>query len=51
MQVDESTSDFSADYEGEHYVFCSKECLDRFESSPTLYVDAEATAGEAVDHA
>jgi putative ABC transport system ATP-binding protein len=45
MQLDESTSEFHTDYAGRRYVFCSNECLARFEASPELYRDVEATAG------
>jgi putative ABC transport system ATP-binding protein len=51
MQLDESTSDFSTNYQGQRYVFCSESCLDRFKAGPELYVDVEVDAGEAIEDA
>ncbi len=36
MQV--SSTSFAAKYEGDHYVFCSAQCMERFLASPHLYI-------------
>ncbi len=30
--------DISLDYQGRHYLFCSSQCLERFQLNPNLYV-------------
>ncbi len=37
MRVDEWTATLFAEYRGERYVFCSRRCLERFESDPERY--------------
>lgn len=44
-----SSDDISLDYQGEHYVFCSNQCLERFQSNPHLYIGYPGS--EAPKHA
>lgn len=44
-----NSDDLSLDYQGRHYVFCSNQCLERFQSSPHLYVGYPGS--EAPKHA
>lgn len=39
MRVDEWKADMKLEYEGEHYVFCSQRCKERFERNPVEYVN------------
>ena len=32
------SDDISLDYQGKHYVFCSNQCLERFQANPHLYI-------------
>lgn len=32
------TDDICMDYQGIHYVFCSEQCLERFQANPHLYI-------------
>ena len=34
--------EISADYLGNHYVFCSEQCRERFQENPPLYTDPES---------
>lgn len=36
--MDIKTDDISLDYQGCHYVFCSNQCLERFQLNPHLYI-------------
>lgn len=47
MQV--NSDDLALDYQGIHYVFCSNQCLERFQSSPHLYIGYPGS--EAPKHA
>ena len=38
MRVDEWTAEIFTEYEGKHFVFCSRRCLERFQSDPVQYV-------------
>ena len=40
MDVDPDTSPYHWDYEGHHYIFCCKNCLDRFKKNPSLYLNS-----------
>jgi len=40
MRVDEWTAIVRTEYQGEKYVFCSEQCLARFESQPEKYLGA-----------
>ena len=40
MSVD--SDEISADYQGNHYVFCSEQCRERFQENPQLYTDPES---------
>lgn len=37
MQVDETTSTISTEYNGKTYYFCSDECQEVFETNPETY--------------
>ena len=41
MEVDERTSKDKAVYEGTTYFFCSKDCKDEFDASPSDYIGGE----------
>ncbi len=41
MKVD-SESNHHVEHAGEHYYFCSKNCLDKFQANPALYSKADA---------
>jgi YHS domain-containing protein len=47
MEVD--SDDISLDYQGIHYVFCSDQCLERFQLNPHLYIGYPGS--EAPKHA
>ena len=47
MEVD--SDDISLDYQGIHYVFCSSQCLERFQLNPHLYIGYPGS--EAPKHA
>ena len=52
-RMDVVNDDISLEYQGRHYVFCSNQCLERFQSNPHLYVgypgiEAPAHAGVEV---
>jgi len=47
MEVD--SDDIALDYQGCHYVFCSKQCLERFQLNPHLYIGYPGS--EAPKHA
>ena len=42
MDVDERTAEFSAQYAGRKYYFCSEECKDDFEEHPEQYAATAA---------
>lgn len=44
-----NTDDISLDYQGSHYVFCSDQCLERFQLNPHLYIGYPGS--EAPKHA
>jgi len=44
-----SSEDISLDYQGIHYVFCSAQCLERFQLNPHLYIGYPGS--EAPKHA
>ena len=44
-----NSDDISLDYQGIHYAFCSNQCLERFQSSPHLYIGYPGS--EAPKHA
>jgi YHS domain-containing protein len=41
MEVDERNSNETAEYQGEAYYFCSRDCREEFEKSPMDYVGDE----------
>ena len=41
LYVDTPVWPFVADYKGKKYYFCSKECLDKFEAEPKVYVEKQ----------
>ena len=43
MTVDEQTAAGSAEYQGEHYYFCSETCLHKFQAAPKKYAHPPAT--------
>jgi len=47
--MDVNADDISLDYQGSHYVFCSKQCLERFQLNPHLYIGYPGS--EAPKHA
>ncbi len=49
MSVD--SDEISADYQGNHYAFCSEQCRERFQENPQLYTDpkSEVQEPETVD--
>jgi len=47
--MDVNTDDISLDYQGSHYVFCSNQCLERFQLNPHLYIGYPGS--EAPKHA
>jgi YHS domain-containing protein len=47
--MDVNTDDISLDYQSCHYVFCSNQCLERFQLSPHLYIGYPGS--EAPKHA
>lgn len=40
MQVDEAHAEFTTEYDGKTYYFCSESCKEEFESDPEEYVSA-----------
>lgn len=48
MKVDEETTEFTSEYDGEIYYFCSNACKEEFESDPERYVGSIATRPPAV---
>src|SRR5579872_232991 len=40
MKVDEETTEFTSEYDGVTYVFCSNACKEEFESDPERYIAA-----------
>jgi YHS domain-containing protein len=40
MKVDEETTEFTSEYVGKTYYFCSNACKEEFESDPELYIAA-----------
>jgi YHS domain-containing protein len=42
MDVDEKKTNFSSEYAGRKYHFCSEECKDTFESQPERYATTAA---------
>ncbi len=40
MQVDEEDAEFTAQYDGKTYYFCSESCKEEFQSDPEEYVTA-----------
>jgi Cu+-exporting ATPase len=47
--MDITADDIYLDYQGIHYVFCSDQCLERFQLNPHLYVGYPGS--EAPKHA
>ena len=47
--MDVNSDDISMDYQGSHYVFCSDQCLHRFQDNPHLYIGFPGS--EAPKHA
>ncbi len=43
MVVDPNTAEYSVDYEGQTYYFCSADCLEAFEDAPEEYTADEQT--------
>ncbi len=48
MKVDEETTEFTSEYDGEIYYFCSNACKEEFESDPERYVGSIAPRPAAV---
>jgi len=42
MDIDEKEAEFSAQYGGQRYYFCSEECKESFESQPERYAASAA---------
>jgi len=42
MQIDEKNAAAKISHGGKDYYFCSKQCADKFRSSPQQYTDAAA---------
>ncbi len=42
MDVDEKQTNFSSEYAGVKYYFCSEECKDTFDSRPERYASTAA---------
>ena len=42
MDIDEKNADFTSEYAGREYHFCSEECKDKFESQPERYAKSAA---------
>ena len=40
MQVDETDAEFTLEYDGRTYYFCSESCYEKFESDPEEYITA-----------
>ena len=47
--MDVNSDDISLDYQGRHYIFCSAQCLERFQLNPHLYIGYPGS--EAPKHA
>jgi Cu+-exporting ATPase len=47
MQVNEQSPAASSTYNGEKYVFCSRECKAEFDKHPEDYARPEQLAGES----
>jgi len=42
MDIDEEETEFSSQYAGQRYYFCSEECKESFEGQPERYVSSAA---------
>jgi len=42
MDVDEKKTNFSSEYAGREYYFCSEDCKDTFDSQPERYATTAA---------
>ncbi len=42
MDIDEKEAEFSSQYAGQRYYFCSEECKDSFEGQPERYAASAA---------
>jgi YHS domain-containing protein len=40
MQFDEADAEFTTDYDGKTYYFCSEHCKEEFENDPEEYITA-----------
>ena len=40
MEIDEESAEFTSEFGGEQYVFCSQECKDTFDRNPQQFVKA-----------
>ncbi len=45
MQVEESTAEDTATYQGKTYYFCSEDCKEQFEDNPQQYTEQTRRAG------
>jgi YHS domain-containing protein len=43
MQVDETTAQWTSEYEGKTYYFCAPGCKQSFDEDPLKYIGAEGT--------
>jgi YHS domain-containing protein len=50
MEVDESTAQWTSDYEGTRYYFCAPGCKATFDKEPEKYIGEEAAGGEHGHH-
>lgn len=48
MSVDEKNSAGTSLYEGKTYYFCSAQCLQKFQTNPTAFVQAAGQSGEKI---
>jgi P-type Cu+ transporter len=42
MELDENDAEYTSQYAGQTFYFCSEECKDKFESRPERYVASAA---------
>lgn len=44
MRLDSARAEFTTDYEGMLYYFCSENCKHRFDHDPEAYLESDLTA-------
>jgi YHS domain-containing protein len=50
MEVDEQSAQWTSEYQGKTYYFCSSGCKRAFDKEPETYLSGEGTEGQQGSH-